>query len=237
MSKVFLAGLTATVLFLAIGGSFSTQSIAQQGKVKSQSTIEQALPIVRFTSQTSSGQHRMTNEENTPAIREMPNITVITEGESWIERLPGLPVEKSDAVVIGTVTYALAYLSNENTKVYSEYTIGIEEILKDKGEVSLVPGTVVNAIRDGGRVQFPSGHIQTYVLSGQGAVRTSQRYVLFLRKNTETNKFVLLTGYELRKGQVTAVDEVSAHSKYTGSEESRFINIVKAAIAERAEKQ
>jgi hypothetical protein len=44
-----------------------------------------------------------------------------------------LPTHISNAVVIGEVTDAKAYLSEDRTSVYSEFTIRVGEVLKKAG--------------------------------------------------------------------------------------------------------
>jgi len=46
-------------------------------------------------------------------------------------KLPALPVTKSTVVIIAHITDARAYLSNDKTGVYTEFTVRIDEILKD----------------------------------------------------------------------------------------------------------
>ncbi len=60
-------------------------------------------------------------EEKEPIIR-------VLSGH-WAKGLPALPVEQSDIIIIGEVTGAQAYLSNDKTGVYSEFTLRVEEAL------------------------------------------------------------------------------------------------------------
>lgn len=207
------------------------QATARQEKAREKSGEREEIPVVRFETQAIGKQRTMKGTAHDKPIEEMPNITNITESESWIERLPALPIEKSDAVVIGTVTKAEAHLSTERTTVYSEYTIAVDEVLSDKTDLGLVSNTTLTAAREGGGVQFASGHVQTYRMSGQGFLRASRRYVLFVKQNGETQELLLLTGYQLRKSQVIPVDQVTNHAVYSGANEADFINTVRKAIA------
>jgi hypothetical protein len=94
--------------------------------------------------------------------------------------LPALPTEQASAIVIGTITYAKAYLSNDKTGVYSTFTVLIHEVLKNPEKLKV--GNLVEAEREGGRVQFSSGRVHLYMVSEQDMPRVGGRYLLFLMK-------------------------------------------------------
>lgn len=164
-------------------------------------------------------------------IIEMPEVREVTEAESWIERLPPLPVSQSDVVALGKMTEAMAYLSNDKKDIYSEFTVQIEGILKDESGLQLTPGATLTAEREGGSVRFLSGHIQSYKLSGQGVPRVGSRYVFFLKHNGQDQDFLLLTAFELRSGGVAPMDKVARQSVYAGLDEQSFLHEVRSAIA------
>jgi hypothetical protein len=74
---------------------------------------------------------------------------------AWI-RLPALPVEQSNVIILGKVTDRRAVLTEDRLGVYSEFSISVSEIFKD--DLNLVfSGQVITASRPGGAVRFPSG--------------------------------------------------------------------------------
>lgn len=138
-------------------------------------------------------------------IRELPDgagdsLTIV----HWWVGLSALPVEKSDAIVIGTITTREAYLSDDETKIYTEYEIKIEEVLKDSND-SLKINDVVPFIRYGGSVRFKSGKIQKYKIRGHGILKKNHRYLMFLNKHNGVDLFIL-TGYELSGNKVIPID-------------------------------
>jgi hypothetical protein len=167
-------------------------------------------------------------------IKEIPKVTEITESESWIEKIPALPVKHSDVIVIGEVVNAQAFITPEQTKVYSEFNVNVDEVLKDTTGLRLTSGSLLITEREGGRVKFPSGHMQIYKLSGEGFARIGRRYVLFLKRKAEAESFTILTGYELRAGHIVPLDKVSLHDSYRGWEERVFIDEVRNAMTEPA---
>lgn len=156
----------------------------------------------------------------------------------WEVGLPAIPVDRSDAVVIGEVTDTQAHLSNDKTGVYSEFVICVSEILKNDQHVPLSSGGLIAAERLGGRVRFSSGRVLPVRVMGQGMPRLGRRYLLFLKRYEQEDGYQILTGYELRSGQVTPLDGVknSGGSKwkfdvYKGAQEPAFLKEVREAIA------
>jgi hypothetical protein len=128
--------------------------------------------------------------------------------DSWMQSLPALPVDASDAVVMGDVTNAQAYLSPDKTGVYSEYTVRVDEVLKQYSAAPILTGGFVDAQREGGRVRFASGRVQSYITHYQGVPVTGRKYLLFLKRNEQAEVFILLTGYEQKDGHVYPLDGV-----------------------------
>jgi len=202
----------------------------KQEKTPKKNVEKEEVPVVKFETEATGKQKQMSNAHD-KSISEMPEITDITESESWIERLPALPMEKSDAVIVGTVAKAEAHLSTGQTSVYSEYAIVVDEVFSDKTNLSLVSGSTFTAVREGGGVQFASGHIQVYRMSGQGFLKPNRKYVLFVKRTGETHGFLLLTGYQLRRDRVIPVDQVSGHAVYAGANVGEFLTIVRTEIS------
>jgi hypothetical protein len=159
----------------------------------------------------------------------------------WAQGLPAIPVEQSDIIVVGEVTETQAYLSNDKTGVYSEFTLRVGEVFKNDDTASLYPGIIVTAQRTGGAVRFPSGQIQKYKTGGQSMPRIGRRYILFLKRINESQDFSIITGYELRDERVVPLDGTSAGGEklqfddYKGFSVTAFLTVVRDAIAQAAQ--
>ena len=160
--------------------------------------------------------------------------------DSWMQTLPALPVHASDAIVTGEITNAQAYLSPDKTGVYTEYTVRVDEVLKQYQAEAIASGGFVDAQREGGRVRFPSGRIQSYITHYQGVPVTGRRYVLFLKRNEQAGVLILLTGYEQRDGRVYPLDgvdlgqgatEIPQFAAYKGVDEATFSRDLRTALA------
>lgn len=174
-------------------------------------------------------------------IRELPaglNASPV-HAHFWVG-LPPLPAAQSDLVVLGEVVEAQAYLSNDKTGVYSEFTIRAEEVLQNNTGLSLAPAGLIVAERRGGAVRFPSGRIQHYKTHRQGMPQNGRRYLFFLKQNAQAQDFSIVTGYELRAGRVIPLDGEDVKdkraelpfAKYRGAAESTFLSAVHEAIAQ-----
>ena len=154
-------------------------------------------------------------------------ITVNTE---WDISLQPLPVTKSDLVLIGDITDVEAYVSDDKTAVYSEFTIQVDEVLKNTSNLALTQSDSLIADRQGGRVRFPSGHITLLYVRGQGMPRVGRRYALFLTHIDQEQNSNILTGYELRGGRVFPIDS-TVGSQYKEIKETVFLNDLRTAVA------
>jgi hypothetical protein len=163
---------------------------------------------------------------------EDPAITPVILSSHWWLHLPALPVSQSDAIAVGSVTDSRAFLSNDRHAVYSEFSLQVEQVLKD-GTQSISTGTVITTTRFGGIIHFASGRRYAYRVPRQGWPATGSRYVLFLRKN-QSGDFDIVTGYELREGKVEPLDGADGGSlpfkKYAGTPEPSLLDEIKTAI-------
>jgi hypothetical protein len=160
---------------------------------------------------------------------------------SHAEPEPALPAGGGDAVVIGEVEGARAYLSEDKANVYSEFAVRINDVLKNSPASPLSPGDSTAMIRFGGGVRFPSGKVIRVGFGGKPLPRRGLQYLFCLRHNEAEQDYLIVTAYELRSGRVipldgidldgSLVEELSAHQKYSGADEGEFLRGVREAIA------
>jgi hypothetical protein len=123
-----------------------------------------------------------------------------------IGQVSALPVTQSDVILVGEVTDAKAYLSNDRVGIYSEFAIRADEVLKNGSPLLITPTGSVVLEREGGRVRFPSGSVQRYAIANQGMPQVGKRYLLFLKSIEDDQDFSIITGYELNTGRVSPLD-------------------------------
>jgi hypothetical protein len=149
----------------------------------------------------------------------------------WEVGLPPLPVEQSTTVIVAEVLDAAAYLSEDKSEVYSEFTVSVKETLKNTSPVSLRTGDPVSLERVGGAVRFPSGHKQLYDVAGQNMPRVGRSYVFFLNCSEEGQNCGIVTAYELKGGRVAPLDSPDHFKIYDNVDEVGFLKSVRDAIA------
>jgi hypothetical protein len=169
--------------------------------------------------------------------RKYPDIGPGTIGERiyhWPEGFPRLPVRQSNVIVVGRISDARAYLSDDKNGVYSEFTLCSDQVLKDDSPTPLNPGNEIVVEREGGRVRYPSAKVSQFSITGWGMPRVGRRYVLFLTHKPQEQDFQILTGYELREGRVFPLDSspgVVHFELYENATEDTLLNELRAAIA------
>lgn len=157
----------------------------------------------------------------------------------YVAPLPAFPIGRSAIIALGEVVDAQAYLSDDKTGVYSEFSVRIEEVFKDDSLKPMFPGSLVVGERYGGRVRFPSGRVTFYGNREQGMPRQGCRYVFFLERNNQ--QYSILTAYELLSGRVYPLDGKTAPggegSDWAGDlylevDSTRFLSDLKRTITE-----
>lgn len=149
----------------------------------------------------------------------------------WDVGLPALPVERSAAVVIGKVTAARAYLTPDKTGIYSEFRVAIDTVVKNDAKNIIKTDDTIIVERNGGRARMPSGKLVLSWVSHQNMPRVGGRYLLFLTHDVSTpndtgTDFLILTGYELRGGQVHMLDDTQPNhpiTRYKGKTETTLL--------------
>lgn len=158
-----------------------------------------------------------------------------------------LPVAQSSAINVGEVVEAQAFLSENRAALYAEFVVRIAEVLKNDEDEPIAVGDRVAIKRLGGRVRFPTGRISRFHSSGQDMPEVGKRYLFFLGYNRreagyltitsprEMNRHIL-TGYELRAGEVFPLDISGARnfSEHQGKSVAAFLREIRRAIADAA---
>lgn len=163
----------------------------------------------------------------------------IFSSKDWDVGLPALPVERSAAIVIGKVTSARAYLTPDKTGIYSEFRVAIDAVVKNDAENIIKTDETITVERTGGRARMPSGKLVLSWVTHQNMPRVGGRYLLFLTHDVDTpddpgKDFLILTGYELRDGQVHMLDDtLPRHSitQYKGKTETTLLTDLFNAVA------
>jgi hypothetical protein len=150
-----------------------------------------------------------------------------------------LPVDKSDIIVEAVVGDSKAFLSEDRTGIYSEFTIIVSKILKVAAGFSINLGDKIVTERFGGKVRFPTGEIVRWRESRQGVPITGKKYLFFLAR-ADQDSYKLLTAYEMQGNKVFPLDGsrtepgrpgASVFDKHNGEDLDIFMQEVQNAIS------
>jgi hypothetical protein len=144
---------------------------------------------------------------------------------------PGLPVS-STAIVIGTVTTAKAFVSEDRTFVYSDYQIHICEVLKPDPNRAIPIDDQITAWATGGSIHFPSGHIEHFIISGRGFPEIGSQHLFFLwRADSKVDAYAISTAFAIKDGVVHPLDDRQDAAQFEGMPATDFLNLLRAAIS------
>jgi len=154
-----------------------------------------------------------------------------------------LPFDSSDAVVVGAIKAGQAYLSNDKRRLYSEFKVELQDVIKTPSGPYLKSGDSIDVQREGGRVKLPSGKVLVRAWSANSMPQIGRRYLLFLKYHADTEDYTLLTGYQLEGTQVYRLDDLnfqeSNHERVEhplrgeGKSEDQFLAHTKNALLSR----
>lgn len=149
----------------------------------------------------------------------------------WDLGLPAMPSSQSEVIAVGNVTDAQAHLSNDKTGIYSEFTVAVEDVLKNRASTPLAVNDLIYVERMGGAVRYPSKGKYVYSVSGQGMPGAGKRYVFFLKAAGLAQTFDIITAYELRDNKVVPLDSPQQFDAYRGMDEKKFLGLLRDVIA------
>jgi hypothetical protein len=239
-SKQELFGLVGMITlcficFCTLGAMSGQKRLTSNQSSKDNKT---PLPIVDYQNSAHSVDGAMSirtargkRHDNSPMnVRELPsNVDQLPINQTFWWGIPSIPALQSDAVIVGEVTSAQAYLSDDKTGVYSEFIVRVEKVLKTSVSANL---TAIAVERPGGAVRFPSGRIVRYEIHQLGMPIVGNRYLLFLRYHGDGDDFDVLTGYLMRKGRIKPLDQVEGiFDEYNDWSESAFQDLVFSIIS------
>lgn len=206
-----------------------TRPLAVFGAAESGDPSEKAIRHARNS--------RYDNYNHVPFDQWPANADANLVSSEWWMYVPALPVDESDAVVLGKIVDARGYISNDKAAAYSEFTVKVEKSFKAKDQRSIAPGESLIALRYGADVKLPSGKIIKVGVADQRMPQIGQRYILFLKYNSQGDDYDILTGYKLKKGQVFPLDDVERFAIYKGHDKDVFLNLVQDTITKSVEKE
>jgi hypothetical protein len=150
------------------------------------------------------------------------------------DSVPAIPVKESELIVIGKVLEAAAHLSNNKKNVYSEFTVQIEEILRDTtGNIKKEDSVTVD--REGGFVEYINLMRRFHAVGALSMPRVGGKYILFLKNREKGPNYEIINGYELKDGGVRVLTHSPETIPYFGMDQTVLLSKVRKALSEAAQ--
>jgi hypothetical protein len=142
-----------------------------------------------------------------------------------------IPVKESELIVIGKVLDASAHLSNNKKNVYSEFTVQIDEILRDTtGNIKKEDSVTVD--REGGFVEYINGLRRLHRIGGLLMPQVGGKHILFLRNRDKGPNYEIINGYELKEDGVRNLTGSTESIPYFGMDQTVLLSKVRKALSE-----
>lgn len=229
MRKVFLPIVFLTFVASAKGqgGISSNNSVCSNSVIAKSpeptSVREFEYRKLKNARYNSAGADLMTRDPNSDYFAE----TILPRG------LPLIPIEESVIVVVGKVAKIQPYFSEDNSQIYTEIAVQIEEVLKNASRSKI--GDIIILDKLGGAIRLDSGRVVRYEVNiiGLGNPCEGNRYVFFIQESNGSYYFI--KGYELSEGKVyTLSDRKLISEKYKISEkfsdEKNFVELIRSKV-------
>lgn len=158
--------------------------------------------------------------------------SVATTFIDTVGRPSALPAKECDAVLIAKAVDSNVRFAHARTYIYSRFSLEVSQVLKRNNKASIREGERIVAVQLGGRVRFPSGHMETFILATQGFLEVGQEYVIFSWKPaTSIDTYIASEAYLIQGDLVFPINTVADVSAYEGMPLKDFEVKVRAAIA------
>jgi len=148
---------------------------------------------------------------------------------------PPFPISESALIVVGDVISVNAFLSNDRGGVYTEFTIRIDELLKNSESGKAAPQKVI-ADREGGIVLYPNGQRVMYQSSERGLPLLGSRYLFFLKKNGQSPNYEIIASYDITGARAVQVENIPSFEEFKGLDKAVFLDKVRVGIAQQPSK-
>jgi hypothetical protein len=233
-------GFATTVLLIALAGQSSGQEVAPASRYL-ESTPEKffaKFATVDFDAAPPSDpdeleQRRIKNQryDNQGWVKTEPPAET-----DWVKRAlntqspPVFPIAESDVIVTGIATVSSAHLSNDKTGIYSEYSVRVEQVLKNNTSREMIRGSVITVDRAGGAVRYPNGRKIAYMIAESRLPDSGRTYTLFLRDGKRNTNFEIVSLYELNVNSVIPLDARPSIDEIKGIGKADFVKTIQEKL-------
>jgi hypothetical protein len=179
------------------------------------------------------GTREVNGQAETLDLTFIDGVKILKAGE--LKDPAGLPISGS-IIVIGTVTSGKAYVNQEHNGVFSEYKIGVSDVLKPDPDSVISARDEITAWQPGGSLQFQSGHIKHFIIAGRGFPEVRKQYVFFLRRpDKKVQDYAISTAFSIKDQIVSPLNDGNDQSSFDGMRLNDFLDKLRQEISTRQE--
>lgn len=162
--------------------------------------------------------------------------SILTTTNEYATPVWALPAHDCDAVVTARPVASRAHMAYNRRFVYSTFSLKISRVLKGSKKHGIQEGKRIIAAQFGGSIRFPSGHIETFLVTKNGFMKLNGEYLLFLWKPLRSDEtYVIAESYLIENGLVFPIILDAHASAYGGMPVQQFETRVKDAIAKNSD--
>lgn len=152
-------------------------------------------------------------------------------------RIAPIPADRADTIVVGHVTHYESHFSGDHTAIYTEFYIEPERVLKGDAE------DTYELVVFGGSIRKADGRVITRFPDSYRMPRLDTRYVLFLKRDSDTEAYSPLKLWKLQDRHPIPVnpddtsDAAAGRSSIVKMSEDEFLSATVEAINSPAGEQ
>lgn len=140
---------------------------------------------------------------------------------------------KADAIVIGTIKTKASQLSEDETFVFTDYDISVDQVLKDNPVAPVQAASLITVTAPGGKILLDGRVIQAIDKSLE-PFEIGGRYLLFLRFIPETTSYWVSgvdASAQILDGQAVPLHERTAEGSQNRKDLQVMIDEIRTALA------
>ncbi len=173
---------------------------------------------------------RVITDPGAPRLSQVTSVA--TTFIDTVGRPAALPAQECDAVLIAKAFGSDVRFAHTHTYVYSLFSLEVSQVLKRNNKARIREGEKIVAVQLGGRILFPSGHMETFILAAQGFLEVGREYVIFIWKPAKSiDTYIASETYLIQGDLVFPINTVADVSAYEGMPLKDFEAKVRAAIS------
>lgn len=140
------------------------------------------------------------------------------------------PFPTHNLIILGTVENAQTYLSDNQTNLYTEYNVRVEEVFKNALGTSVETGDVITFDTQAGALRLQSGQVVQQIINNFVMPDSGSRGVYFLDTLHDSNDLSMSHGFELTGTHILQFDDPNRSQAFSGLNAAQFISLVRNGV-------